>query len=119
MPTPRAFPLADVLTVTTGRLLSHRHVAGLYEILNFLTGDDLMTHQLGRATEACRPSIVAQHSWLADDIDTADLFSWLAAVENAHGDVDLLPIGGWVHRDPIEEACDLVGADKVIVVHVD
>lgn len=37
----KAFHIGDVLTVTTGRLVSPRHMYGVYEILNFLTGDRL------------------------------------------------------------------------------
>ena len=48
----KTFDLGTVLTVTTGRLLTD--IGNLYEILNFMTGDDLMTHQLPRATEACK-----------------------------------------------------------------
>ena len=49
------FHISDVLSVTTERLVSSRHMDGIYEILNFLTGDNLFTHQLPRAMDECRP----------------------------------------------------------------
>jgi hypothetical protein len=121
---PETFPLADVLTVTTGRLLSHDHMDGLYRILNYLTGDNLMTHQLGRAAETCRPALIRQHPWLADvappeDIDMPDLFAWLAAQESIHGDALILaPIADWRRVDPIGELVARFGPERVIVVDV-
>ena len=47
------FHLSDILSVTTSRLLSD--IDGLYDILNFLTGDNLCTHQLPRASDECKP----------------------------------------------------------------
>lgn len=49
----KLFHISDVLTVTTGRLVSARHMDGVYDILNFLTGDELYTHQLPRAMREC------------------------------------------------------------------
>jgi hypothetical protein len=40
--TTRPFHLGDVLTITTGRLVSPRHMDGVYDVLNFMTGDNLM-----------------------------------------------------------------------------
>src|SRR5579871_5263795 len=53
----RKFHLSDVLTVTTGLVLSNRHMEGVYDILNYMTGESLFTHQLPRAMVACRPSL--------------------------------------------------------------
>lgn len=51
--TTKEFQLADVLGVTTGKLLGE--MGGLYEILNWLTNDELFTHQLPRARDECLP----------------------------------------------------------------
>ena len=40
------FKMSDILTVITGRLYSTTKMDGLYTILNFLTGESLMTHHL-------------------------------------------------------------------------
>lgn len=120
-PETRSFPIADVLTITTGVVLGSDGGAGIYKILNYLTGDNLYTHQLARASHACRPQILAQHPWLETvqppaGIDVPGLLSWLAGVESMHPQVVLSPITGWQHRDPIEEAVELVGPDRVIPV---
>ncbi len=61
----KKFHLGDVLSITTGRLVSSRHIDGVYEILNFMTDDNLFTHQLPRAMGECRPHLLRQFSQLA------------------------------------------------------
>ena len=58
--TKRSFDVRDVLTVTTGMMLSKKGMSGLYDILNYLTGSDLCTHQLPRAAEEAEPHIFKQ-----------------------------------------------------------
>lgn len=119
---PQDFELADILSITTGRLLSHRHMEGVYEILNHLTGDNLMTHQLPRAAETCRPALLAQHPQLdgvqpPDGMETPELWTWLAEAEAAHGmRLPVTPIAAWEHRDPIAELVEMIGADRVVPV---
>lgn len=60
----KEFSLGDVLSITTGRLLSERRIDGVYDILNWMTGDDLFTHQLPRAGKACQPWLVEQYPQL-------------------------------------------------------
>ena len=54
----KKFNTADVLTLTTGLLLTE--IGNVYKILNFLTGDDLYTHQIPRASNYCIPSLREQ-----------------------------------------------------------
>jgi len=70
------FHLGDVLSITTHRLVSPRHIAGVYDILNFMTGDELWTHQLPDAGDECRPYLVEQFPELATpemDLAVAEL----------------------------------------------
>ena len=120
---PALHPLADVLSITTERLLSHDHMGGVYSILNYLTGESLMTHQLPRAAEACAPVLLAQHPFLTDlqPPPSSDglpaLMAWLAAAEQRHGaELEVTPLAEWEHLNPIEELCDMVGAEKVFVI---
>lgn len=126
MPT-RSVPLADILTMTTGRLLSPRHMDAVYELANWMTGDNLMTHQLPRAADACRPELLRQHPQLEGveppaDADVPDLMTWLVGVEREHGEhlpVAPLPPSAWERRDAVEELRDMVGPEKVIVLPMD
>lgn len=61
------FHISDILSVTTGRLVSYRHIDGVYAILNFMTGDSLFTHQLPRASRECESSLRAQFPNLMED----------------------------------------------------
>jgi hypothetical protein len=112
-------PLADVLSVTTDRLLSHRHMDGLYDFLRHMTGQDIYRHQLAAVADACLPALIVQHPFLADlkpsaSMDRNDLYAWLIEAERTHGaELDVAPLAEWTYRDPIEDAADRVGADKV------
>jgi hypothetical protein len=122
--TTRNFPLADILTMTTGRLLTTRGIGAVYDIANWLTGDNLFTHQLPRAADICGPALLDQHPQLQGveppaDIDVPNLMAWLADAEREHGEhlpVAPLPPGAWQHQNPVEELCDLVGPERVIVM---
>lgn len=121
----REFPLADILSVTTERLLSRRHMDGLYDILGYMTGDALMTHQLPRASDVCKPVLLQQHPQLTGvlppkGIDAPDLMAWLIHAEGEYGDTLVVhSTATWDHQNPIEELCDMVGAEKVFVVPLD
>lgn len=121
----RLFPLADILSVTTGRMLSRDHMAGVYRILNYLTGDDLFTHQLPRAVEACGPVLLEQLPQLVgvqppDGAAVAPLLAWLAAQEDAYGvSLPVLPVASWDRRNPLAELLERVAPERVIVVEVD
>lgn len=120
----RPFPLADALSVTTDKLLSRSHMDGIYEILNYMTGQSLFTHQLPNAADKAKPALIQQHPYLAElqppaGLDLADLMAWLVEAERIHGEtIEVKPLSDWEHRDPIEDLCDKVGADKVYVVPV-
>ncbi|MFE7727449.1 hypothetical protein ACFU5D_16840 [Streptomyces anthocyanicus] len=123
----RDFALDDILTMTTGRLLSRRHIDAVYDLANYMTGDNLMTHQLPRAADACGPALLEQHPQLRDaeppaDLDATDLMAWIVNAEREHGEtlpVAPLPPEAWEQRNPVEELCDMVGPEKVVVVQAD
>lgn len=50
----KSFHLGDVLSITHDRLVSPRHMEGVYDICNWLTQDNLFTHQLPRVHDECR-----------------------------------------------------------------
>lgn len=140
----KTFHISDVLSVTTGRLVSSRHMDGIYEILNFLTGDNLFTHQLPRAMRECEPWLETQFPQLmADSPEMAvsievlkgNLAStpqnkeaigsacaaWVEGVRRKFGLPEQLPVyemGAEMHThiDPIEEAQAMMGTKNVIAV---
>lgn len=88
----KEFHIGDILSVVTGRLVSLDHIGGVYNILNWMTGEDLMTHQLPRVSEECGPSLREQFPDLAavevpDTIDSeATLLTWLASLKPQYGE---------------------------------
>jgi hypothetical protein len=141
----RLFHISDVLSVTTGRLVSTRHIDGVYDILNFLTSDNIFIHQLPRAYREAEPWLRQQFPQLFPDnpitarlmeemdarlrdfpYETKDqrqayITEWIAAAQLAHALPEMLPVYEMgedmhTHIDPIEEACAMVGDGKVIVV---
>ena len=140
----KLFHISDVLSVTTGRLVSSRHMDGIYEILNFLTGDTLFTHQLPRAMRECEPWLKTQYPQLmADSPEMAvsievlkgnlastpqnkaaigrACVAWVEGVRRKFELPEMLPVhemGADMHTqiDPIEELEAMVGKDKIIAV---
>ena len=143
----KLFSVSDVLSATTGRLVSDRHMEGIYEILNFLTGDNLFTHQLPRAMNECKPWLRSQFPALMEDSPgmpgrLADMDRRIKAVQQDREHIGAV-IRDWVeelrialklpemlpvyemgadmhtHIDPVEEARAMVGDDRVLVVSPD
>src|SRR5690348_6456278 len=55
----KEFPSSVVVTAATGYLVCD--MGQVYEVLNFLTNDDLFTHQLPRAFRECKPWLKHRH----------------------------------------------------------
>lgn len=83
MPETRDFHIGDILSVTTGLLVSPSHMDGIYHILNWMTSDNLFTHQLPRAGDECQGPLLEQHPDLAsvevpDEFESKEhVFAWL------------------------------------------
>lgn len=122
----KEFHLGDVLSITTERLVSPTHMAGVYEILNFMTGDNLYTHQLPRAARECRPELLKQHPALAEAIAPADfgddemkVKAWLSEMVSLYGEtlpVEPVPVGVHMEIGPLEELLGMTEGHKPIVV---
>lgn len=140
----KTFHISDVLSVTTGRLVSSRHMEGVYDILNFLTRDSLYTHQLPRAMRECQPWLRVQFPALMDDSpgmrpmlaimdkrvratkqtreDLGKIIAiWVEELRASLKLPEMLPVYEMgtemhTHIDPIEEARAIVGDKRVITV---
>ena len=117
------FHISDILTITDGRLVSFNGMDGVYDILNFMTGDDLFTHQLPRAMDICQPVLQKQlphvnfNDW-KEDINENNYKDAVNFVGNKHGFYfDVESCAEWNHIDPIQEAIDIKGKDNVVVIN--
>lgn len=117
------FALGDVLSITHDRLVSRRHMEGVYDILNWMTNDNLFTHQLPRASRECKPWLLRQHPQLnkidVSDVDWDHWMDWLLRMERQHGEtlsISRIPRDDHTYREPIAELQEMVGPDKPVIV---
>lgn len=108
------FHISQILTVTTGIMVSNNGMEGVYGILNHMTGDNLFTHQLPRALRECKPHLLKEHPDL-NDVDASEVTpdnvtEWVADKVRKYGEyrsVEKLPDGVHEQIDPISEAEDM------------
>lgn len=138
----RIFTIDDVLSVVPGCLVSDRHMGGVYDILGYMTNDTLFTHQLPRAARECSPYLVRQFPQLEGplmDAAVADLKimlagdkdaackTWVANIVNgkygfslpAEVSIERIPRDDHDQKDPMDEAVEMFGADKVIKIDLE
>lgn len=124
----KKFHLGDVLSIITRRPVSPRSLDGVYDILSFMTGHSVYTHEIPGAIRECRPYLLIQFPQLAEidasDVNIENRATWLAEQVARYGEefeVKSLPSPSNVHwfNNPIAEAVGIVGAEKLIVVELD
>ncbi len=124
----RDFHLGDILSITTGKLVStsgQHPIDGVYTILNFMSGDNLFTHQLPRVSKEAAPVILAQHPQLATvDASSVNSTNWRAWLDEQIARFGAtLPIAAMTadeheYRDAESEAAEMVHPSKIIRVVV-
>lgn len=114
----RRFHLQTVLSVVMGRYL-YTTQSEFYEILNYMTGDDIWNTQFDRAIKECRPYILQQHPELAgetgQEITNDNYRAWLAERIGRYGEYLVLkpmPEGAHQWRNPIMEAVEFDGNNQ-------
>lgn len=122
-PMKKTFPLGTVLSITTGRLLAPNGIGGVYEILNFMSGDNLFTHQLPRVMDECKPYLLQQFPQLADvDVSGVTGENWSAFMNElsqklpADFEVEELPEGVHYTIEPLSELAEKVHPSRIAVV---
>lgn len=123
----KRFHVGDVLSVTTGCLVSPTHMGGIYGILNYLTQGNLFTHQLPRAMDECRPWLLRWHPEMAGvDAspvkDEATLKAWLAEQAARFGEwieLDPIPADDHTQKDPLTELAEMVPPERIVPVVLD
>jgi len=138
--------ILDILSVTHDRLISLDKMDGIYKILNYLTGEDLFTHQLVRASQTCKPYLLKTYPILTDpriEVAFEKLSEVLAHLreQNSSDDDIMLAIKGWAvqyiypvtgefldilpldrpyqHMNPVDEAIWMKGDDGIIAVNIE
>jgi hypothetical protein len=120
----RDFDLGDILTIVTGNLVSPRHMDGVYDILNFIAGEPIYTHQIPRVLDEAKPVVLRQHPQLAsvtfpeDAASAAGVASWLADRKAEFGDtLPISPMNIAEHEriDPVSELAERIHPSRIIV----
>ena len=63
----KKFHIGDILSVTTGLLLSPRGMEGLQDILSYMCNTGVVSHGLKRTAIVCKPFLLAQHPLLVEE----------------------------------------------------
>jgi hypothetical protein len=138
----KTFNLGAVLSISQDRLVAEDGVDALYQILNWMTGDNLYTHQLPRAMRECRPYLlrwfpelmIAETPLAQAELDkflegcghdetklkhaVVAWQAWLQISEGLKGKYEIPKIPRDDHdvKNPIDELVEMVGKDRVVVV---
>lgn len=119
----KIFPTADVLSTITGRLMGD--IGGVYEVLNWMTGESVFTHQIPRISREAKPVILALRPEMAaacaeaDQVNQENYRDWLALWIDRYGPTIEVPkFTADTHEfiDPISEIAEMVPPDRLIVV---
>lgn len=113
----KKYNLSDVLSVTSGRMVSTRGMEGIYDILNYMTGESLFTHALPRAAEKCTPYLLEQFPILQnieyEHVDETNWSKWLQNNVEEYGDeFNVMPLSEYTHLDPASELSYLLRSDE-------
>lgn len=117
------FATADVLSVITGRLMAP--IGSVYRVLNWMTRENLFTHQLPRVSREAVPIVLAMHPMLQQAIDEAEQVTqenfaeWRKTWEDRYGPKIAVPrFSRETHEriDPTSELAEMVHPDRIIEI---
>jgi hypothetical protein len=100
-------------------------IGGVYEVLNWMTGESVFTHQLPRISREAKPVLVAAHPQLAQAIDEAEQVNpdnwreWRQTWEDRYGPEIAVPkFTAATHEriDPLSELSEKVHPDRIVTI---
>lgn len=119
----KEFPTRDVLSTITGRLMGD--IGGVYQVLNWMTGESVYTHQLPRISREAVPVILAHTPELAgaieeaEDVTPENYLQYRDSWEKRYGatlSVPKMTIAEHERIDPLSELAEKVSPDRTIVI---
>lgn len=122
----KSFHIAAILTIIDGKMIVP--MDEIYEILDWMTGESLMTHQLPRASRECEDTLKQAFPDLAEIKVPEGLKTWekvsayresLAPVYGTHRDVPKLDPLDHTTIDPIQELKMLRPDAEIIAVNLE
>ena len=121
----KEFPTADVVMSITGRIISDYGIDGVYQVLGWMAGERLYTHQLPRVGREARPVLVALHPALelavaeSANINESNWHDWRDILLKRHGPTIAVPqMTEDEHEriDPLSELAERVPPDRIVMV---
>ena len=119
----RDFHISDILSMTTGKLVSSRHMTGVYELAEWMAGEPIWTHQLPRMFREAKPVLLAAHPQLVDadceGVTPENIADRIAGWVEQFGETLPVPrMNADQHEriDPLSELVEKVGPDRIVVV---
>lgn len=119
------FPTLAVISTATGVLVLEDGIGAVYEVLNWMTGESVFTHQLPRIGREAQPVILAAHPELASAYEEAKRVTpanwreWAAHWLERYGPTISVPkFSTETHEsiDPISELAEKVRPDRIVMV---
>lgn len=119
----KEFATVDVLSTVTGVLIGK--IDGVYEVLNWMTGESVFTHQLPRISREAQPVVLAMHPALQQAVDEAERVStenweaWRDTWLDRYGPTIAVPkMNHHEHEriDPMSEAAEHFSPEQIVVV---
>lgn len=117
----KEFKTRDVMSTITGRLMGD--IGGVYEVLNWMTGESVYTHQLSRISMEAVPVILAAHPHLepaigeAENVNRENFAEWRDRWEERYGVTIAVPkftIDTHERIDPLSELAEKVHPSRII-----
>lgn len=117
------FPTTDVLSTITGRLMGD--IGGVYEVLNWMTGESIYTHQIPRIGREATPVVVGAHPYLAQavaeskQVTRENYLEWRDLWLKRYGTTIAVPrFDADAHEgiDPLSELAEKFHPSQIIVV---
>lgn len=115
------------MSTVTGILVSENGIGCVYEVLNWMTGESVFTHQISRISREAVPVILALYPDMQIAIDEAEQVNsenwrdWLATWKGRYGDEIAVPVMNIAEHeriDPVSELAEMVPPDRVITIGV-
>lgn len=119
------FPTLDALSALTGTLVTPKGIGAVYEVLNWMTGESVYTHQIPRISQEAQAFMLKRLPDLAATCQEAEQVTpenyrhWQAVWLARHGETMTLPrMGIEDHEpiDPVSELAEMVPPERRIIV---
>ena len=132
----KSFPIAVILNFADGRLLTS--IDDAYEFANFMTDDNLFTHQLPRAFREIEPVLKNQLPWLDSptfkneqlcltgliacagnnrEATRKAIDAWLEFQATLFGaEHEVTPLAEWMKQDPVSELIQMMESKEGIII---